>query len=380
MYSCVEGSLTTTQEVTSVDARIHLTRQTVNAMQERLHDAYDRGDLRLVRRISTLLEHSVQHTPILELSERWGFSVSCFYVWLNELLLEGLDSLVYQHAGGRPPRLTKTQRQRLCELLDAGPQAAGFDTACWSALLIQELIRREFHVLYNRYYVCELLRNLGYSFQKAQFVSDHLDEARRQAWLTQEWPQIVREAHRRKAWILFGDEASFPQWGSLSYTWARRHQPPQVKTAGKRKAYKVFGLIEFFSGQLFHQGIEAKFNSESYQAFLLSVLTQTTAHLFLIQDGAKYHTSKALRQFFAQHTDRLTVFQLPSYSPDYNPIEYLWRKTKKQATHNKYFEQFVQIIGSVEKALNHFAQHAADVLGLFGRYCDESGIARQLPA
>lgn len=363
-----------------MDARIHLTRQTVNAMQERLHGAYDRGDMRLVRRISTLLEHFVQHTPIPELSERWGFSVSCFYGWMNELLLEGLDSLVYEHRGGRPAHLTKSQKQCLCERLDAGPQAAGFDTACWSALLIQELIRREFHVLYNRYYVCELLRNLGYSFQKAQFVSDHLDEARRQAWLTQEWPQILRQARHRKAWILFGDEVSFPQWGSLSYTWARRNHPPQVKTAGKRKAYKVFGLIEFFSGRLFHQGIEGKFNSASYQAFLLSVLAQATAHLFLIQDGAKYHTSKATKQFFAQHVNRLTVFQLPSYSPDYNPIEYLWRKTKKQATHNKYFEQFGEIIGSVEKTLKHFAQDAAEVVGLFGRYCDETGIMRQLPA
>ena len=191
-----------------MNTRIHLTRPTVNAMQERLHGAYDRGDIRLVRRISTLLEHFVQHTPIPELSERWGFGISCFYVWINELLLEGLDSLAYQHRGGRPSKLTKTQKKRLCDLIDAGPHAAGFEPACWNSLLIQELIRREFGVLYDRYYVCELLRNLDYSFQKAQFVSDHLDEARRQAWLTQEWPQIVREARRRQAWILFGDEAT----------------------------------------------------------------------------------------------------------------------------------------------------------------------------
>jgi hypothetical protein len=264
----------------------------------------------------------------------------------------------------------------LCELIDAG-QAAGFETACWNALLIQELIRREFQVLYDRYYVCELLRNLGYSFQKAQFVSDHLDEMHRQAWLTQEWPQILRAARKRQAWILFGDEASFPQWGSLSYTWARRGQTPTIKTTGKRKAYKTFGLIEFFSGRLFHQGIAGKFNSDSYQVFLLSVLACTTEHLFLIQDGAKYHTSKTTKQFFVDQRDRLTVFQLPSYSPDYNPIEYLWRKTKKRATHNKYFEQFQEIIASVEQTLNHFAQHANEVLGLFGKYCDESGLVRQ---
>ena len=96
-----------------MNTRIHLTRQTVNAMQERLHGAYDRGDVRLVRRISTLLEHFVQHTPIVELGERWGFSVPCFYVWVNELLLQGLESLVYHHGGGRPAKLTKSQKKRI---------------------------------------------------------------------------------------------------------------------------------------------------------------------------------------------------------------------------------------------------------------------------
>jgi transposase len=37
------------------------------------------------------------------------------------------------------------------------------------------------------------------------------------------------------------------------------------------------------------------------------------------------HTSKAMRKFFADRQDRITAYQLPSYSPDYNPIEYLWK-------------------------------------------------------
>jgi transposase len=349
------------QEDTAVNLRIPLTRQTVNAMQERLRGAYTRGAIRLVRRISALLEHFVQHTPVRDLRECWGFRVACFSVWINALLLKGLDSLVSQHGGGRPSKLTKTQKRRLGALIDAGPQAAGFDPACWTILLIQELMRREFGVLYNRYDVCELLHHLDYSFQKARFVSDHLDEERRHAWLTQAWPQMVREARRRKAWILFGDEASFPQWGSLSYPWARRGQTPQVKTTGKRKAHKTFGLIEFFSGRLFHQGSEGKCNSASSQAFLWSGLAQTPAPLFLMQDGAKYHPSRSTQQFFAAHRDRITVFQLPSYSPDSNPIEYLGKKTKKRATHNRYFEQFQEIIESVDKALNYFAQHAEEV-------------------
>jgi len=132
--------------------------------------------------------------------------------------------------------------------------------------------------------------------------------------------------------------------------------------------------MEYFSGRLFYQGMEGRFASDSYQAFLRTILAQTTAPLFLIHDGARYHTSQATRQFLAQHAERLTVHPLPSYSPDYNPIEYLWKKTKKRATHNPYFKEFALLTVSVEKALAYFATHPDTVLGLFGLYCEESGL------
>ena len=361
-------------EDTSVNIRITLSRPTVKAMHERLQQAYARGDVRLVRRISVLLEHLHGRVPVPMLQERWGISEASVYVWLHALLLSGVASLVYAHGGGRPAKLTPTQKKQLCGWLDDGPEAQGFASACWSTVLIQELIRRECGVLYNRFYLCELLRNLGYSFQKAQHLSDHLDPDCRERWKTQQWPQILAAAQRRGALILFGDEAYFPQWGSLSYTWAKRGQTPQVKTTGKRKAYKIFGLIEFFSGRFFQQSQEGKFTSESYQAFLLTVLAQTKEHLFLIQDGARYHTSKAMGIFFAQHQDRLTVCQLPSYSPDYNPIEYLWRNLKKRATHNKYFADFTNLITAVDAGLAYLVQHPAEVLRVFGLYRDEVGL------
>jgi transposase len=355
--------------------RIQVSRPTVKALQRRLQEAYRRDDVRLVRRIHALLEHLVNGVPVAVLSEQWGFTPACFYQWLLEFILSGLESLGYQPGGGRKAKLTPTQKKQLGELIDAGPQAAGFDSACWNSILMRVLIERKFGVLYDRYYVCELLRNLGYSFQKARFVSDHLDEARRQAWMAQEWPQILKAAQRRQALILFGDEASFPQWGSLSYTWAKRGEQPTVKTSGKRKGYKVFGLIEYFSGRFFYQAMDGKFTSESYQAFLSDVLRQTRMPLFLIQDGAKYHTSKSTRQFFATHQARLTVYQLPSYSPDYNPIEYLWRNVKKEATHNKYFQAFEHLVQSVDLTLAAFTERAQDVLNLFGCYCAELGLA-----
>jgi transposase len=252
--------------------------------------------------------------------------------YLNAFLLKGVESLHYRRPPGRPARLSKTQRKELAELITAGPEAAGYTSGCWTAVMVQDLILHHFNVEYHPHYICKLLNKLGLSFQKARFVFDHLDEAARNHWLTETWPEILRLARQTHALILFGDEVSFAQWGSLSYTWAPKGQQPTVKTSGRRKGYKVFGLIEFFSGRLFWQGQIDRFNAESYIAFLTDVLAQTQAPLILIQDGAKYHTCQTTKDFLAAHADRLTKFQLPSYSPDFNPIEHLWRNVKKDAT------------------------------------------------
>jgi transposase len=368
------------QEDTPVSMRIQLSNATVKALQTQLQDAYRRDDVRLVRRISVLLDLLTQQASVLVLCKRWGLSPACLYNWQKAFLLRGMESLVYHHSGGRPEKLTPKQKKRLVELIEAGPLVVGLETACWNSVLIRVLIWREFGVLYSRQYVCTLLHNLGFSFQKARFVSDHLDAATRLAWLAQKWPTIVRAAKRRKGLILFEDEASFAQWGSLSYTWARRGRQPEVPTSGKRKGYKVFGAIAYVSGRLFYQGIEGRFNSESYQKFLQMIMAQTTQHLFLIHDGARYHTSASTQAFLAAHRTRITAEPLPSYSPDYNPIEYLWKKTKKRATHNQYFKEFAVLTASVDKALAYFATHPETVLCLFGLYCEESGLELQQAA
>ena len=112
------------------------------------------------------------------------------------------------------------------------------------------------------------------------------------------------------------------------------------RPCGKRKGYKVFGLIDYFTGRLFAHGHDGRFTAESYCAFLATVLAATDRPLVLVQDGARYHTAQATRDFFAAHAARLTVHQLPAYSPDYNPIEHLWRNIKRQNTHNRYFPTF----------------------------------------
>lgn len=193
---------------------IQVSSATVKALHTRLQQAYLKDDGRVGRRMTVVIDLLVHHVPVAVLHARWGLSISCLYQWRQDFLLRGMDSLVYHQSGGRRPQLTPRQKKRLVELLEAGPQAVGCETACWTSVLIRVLSWREFGVLYTCPYVGTLLHNVGFAFHKARLGSDPRDADRRQAWLQEAWPMILRAATRRKGWILWEEEASFAQWGS----------------------------------------------------------------------------------------------------------------------------------------------------------------------
>lgn len=343
--------------------RLTITADQRQALARKLTTAQQLGELRLCKFILTIFavvhyQDTAQAALVLQLS------AAQVEGYIHTFLCYGVPGVAFKKPAGRRPKLTTEQQRELCRLIEAGPQVCAFSGACWRSPMIQQLIKDRFGVSYNVFYIAALLKNLGFSYQKAAFVSDHLDEVARRRWRSRTWRQILRLAREQKALLLFGDEASFPQWGTLTYTWARRGKQPVVKTSGKRKGWKVFGLIDYFTGRFFHQGLEGRFTSASYTAFLARVLEQTTGHLILIQDGARYHTSAETKRFFAEHAERLEVYQLPSYSPDYNPIERLWKKIKQQETHLHYFPTFSALSEKVEQALLKFENAPQEILAL----------------
>jgi transposase len=360
------------QEVSLVSFTLYLNSFTRKQLSRRLQQAYANGSLQLVKRLHALLALA-QDLSVREVAEMLALGEQTVCDYRHAFLLKGVASWGYQRPPGRPSTRTKTPRQELAALLKASPQASGSTSGCWNTPMMQDLIERRFGVTDHPHSIATLLGHLGFSSQKARLVSDHLHEAQRLAWRQREWPRIVRQARQRKALRLCGDEASLAPWGSLSDTGAPKGQQPAVPTSGKRKGYKVFGRIDSFSGRFFSKAHAGRFNSESYAAFLLDVLSQTQPHVVVIQDGARSHTSKAMPQFFDAHADRLTIEPLPAYAPDCKPIEHLWKKIKKEATPLKYFPAFADLQAEVDRALLHFAQTPDEITVLMARYCETLG-------
>jgi transposase len=81
----------------------------------------------------------------------------------------------------------------------------------------------------------------------------------------------------------------------------------------------------------------ATVNGKSIIDFFKLIKEQYTTSfpLHLVLDGAGYHRSDVVK--IAAKELGIILHYLPPYSPNLNPIEWLWKVMKKYARNNKYF-------------------------------------------
>ena len=133
------------------------------------------------------------------------------------------------------------------------------------------------------------------------------------------------------------DEVHFQRHSSLTRMWSIKGQQPRVISASTRQKIGFLGAISLKTGRLLTQKCST-FNADTFGGFLDYLLHYTQGKILLILDNATWHRARDLKPFFIKNQKRLVRIFLPPYSPELNPIERVWRITRRQITHNRYFE------------------------------------------
>jgi hypothetical protein len=122
--------------------------------------------------------------------------------------------------------------------------------------------------------------------------------------------------------------------------------------APTRKSIALFGAVHIRSGQLLSQ-FDEKFDAMTFQHFLERLLGHGARNqlLVVILDNAKYHHANLLKPFLGKHRKRLQLEFLPPYSPELNPIERVWKLTRRLCTHNEYFPDLADLQAAVSGQL-----------------------------
>ena len=104
---------------------------------------------------------------------------------------------------------------------------------------------------------------------------------------------------------------------------------PIQQVTGKRGGVSAMSAISK-NGNLIFTLLEKRIASDEIIHFLKQMLKHhPRRHLVVVMDQAPPHKSKKT-QAFIDSQKRLHVFYLPSYSPSWNPDEYVWNHLKHQ--------------------------------------------------
>lgn len=100
----------------------------------------------------------------------------------------------------------------------------------------------------------------------------------------------------------------------------------------------MFGALDYASGTLITRQ-DAVANAVAFAAFLDQLVTRwPTGQLILVLDNASYHKTADLRAWFVEHRDRVSVIWLPTYSPQLNLIERVWRFLKAKLACHRFWQ------------------------------------------
>jgi transposase len=210
------------------------------------------------------------------------------------------------------------------------------------------------------------LRDSGLTYQKPERKYWEANETVRQEWLKTELPKICQTVKKYRAILYFQDESNISLTALLGRTWSPRGKTPTQIVTGKRGGISAMSAISR-KGDLIFTLHEMRIASDRIIHFLEQMLKHHPhRHLVVAMDQAPPHTSHKTRRFI-ESQPRLHVFYLPSYSPDWNPDEYVWNHLKHQELKGHQARSKAELKALAKRKLKKMANTPQQMRGIFFR-------------
>ena len=125
-----------------------------------------------------------------------------------------------------------------------------------------------------------------------------------------------------------------------------------VRTPSGRKRWNVLGALDFVSKELTMIGNTTYINSETVCELLRKLRTECSRlPITLVLDNASYQRCRLVQDLAEELS--IDLMFLPSYSPNLNLIERLWKHVKKRTLNGKYYETFDSFRETIESTLEN---------------------------
>lgn len=142
---------------------------------------------------------------------------------------------------------------------------------------------------------------------------------------------------------------------ALTRMWAPVGQQPEVPAPGKNEKKVVYGGVNYRTGQVSYTLADSKCGT-AFLAFLTTLLLAYLGKkLRLVCDNGRFHTTKAVQAWLAEHRKQIEVYWLPPYCPSLNLIERLWGHLKRTVLANVLFENLRDLVAAFRKGVRRLS-------------------------
>jgi transposase len=257
-----------------------------------------------------------------------GATESAVSRWLAAARRGGREALASRtDRRGVAPKLTPDQVRLIPDFLWHGAEAYGFRGDVWTCGRVAGVIREEFDVSYSNSQVSRLLKQLGWSPQVPITRAIQRDEGAIARWRVESWPTLKRQARRERRELVFVDESGFYLLPGVVKTYAPRARTPVLDEWQTRDHLSVMGGVTP-RGNVYTLVRPRSLNGLDTIEFLLHLGRLAGDRLLVVWDGSPIHRRAEVSGFVAEARGAIVVERLPSYAPDLNPVEWLWRHLK----------------------------------------------------
>jgi len=254
---------------------------------------------------------------VAQACERLCIAEQTGYNWLDSWNKDGYHKLAPEFGGGAPPKLTDEQKDKVKGKLK--------EKGNWLTSEVRAMIRQSFNVTYSDRHIKRMLNGFGMHYAKP-YQHDYRKPENAEQKLAQSIEAALSDI-AGNAVVGFFDEARPQTTDNRQRFWS--FNKPTIRKNTERLKANTFGFYPVNGKEVVEFMGRSKI--QNVCEFFLDIKNRNPGrHIVIFLDNFQSHVSNATKQFAKSHG--ITLIFLPSYSPQLNPIESIWKGMRRRVS------------------------------------------------